>query len=708
MKMPLSTSGRFIVDASGSRVRLAGVNWYGFHEDDGVAPGLDRIDRRALSRRIALLGFNSVRLPFSLWMTEQASAVPDQYLSANSDLIGSTPMQVYDSCVEALTEAGLIVIPNCHTLDPGWCPIPDTTQILTRSGWKYWYQVDGGDQTLGRAGNGELQWTSIHRVTNWGPQPVIRIGNMNWSTECTENHRWLMRSRRNRYVKGSGSRNRLREGPHWNEPEALMAREWVTGEYQLQLTGYAEGGTNGCTPDQAAIIAWVLSDWSCVYAGRNRKHLQACIYQKKEPQLSQVRDLLKREEAYSSEAVDVRSGVTKLRLKKSYITPLWEYFRVSEDPSLFVLGLSRKARRAWLDAWFAAEGYSTSSGSRVITQDRGPMLDAIALSVYLEGYLPGISKSSRGSFAGSKGNTCNISFRTKTIGNTRNCKPVYEAAGTVPVWCPTTALGTFVARDSEGHIFLTGNCSADDGNGLWYNDRWSAGKFFAAWQSLAARYASNPLVAAMDIMNEPRRTRVGWRVLTPTWGSRPRTDIAAMYTAVGNLIHQVSPHVLIICEGLEYAADLTGVARHPVRLERPGKVVYSLHDYPWFHPGDQRRAAYLEQMERTGGYLLTQQLAPVWIGEFGSATRSLAAFSGVWWNNFAAWVTGHDVDWCWWALNPTQPKGTVPVTGRHRSTWADPEPWGLLTPDWRGVANPAVLEILQALIPPRTGPGVVP
>jgi hypothetical protein len=63
MEMPLSTSGRFVVDAHGRRVRLTGVNWYGAHEDLGVAPGLDRIHRGKLAQTIAWHGFNSVRLP---------------------------------------------------------------------------------------------------------------------------------------------------------------------------------------------------------------------------------------------------------------------------------------------------------------------------------------------------------------------------------------------------------------------------------------------------------------------------------------------------------------------------------------------------------------------------------------------------------------------------------------------------------------------
>ena len=215
-------------------------------------------------------------------------------------------------------------------------------------------------------------------------------------------------------------------------------------------------------------------------------------------------------------------------------------------------------------------------------------------------------------------------------------------------------------------------------------------------RSMAARYASNPLVAAMDIMNEPRRSRVGWRVLTPTWGTGRTTDIAAMYTAAGNLIHEVSPDVLIICEGLGYAADLTGVARHPVRLERPGKVVYSLHDYSWFHPRDQPRAAY-SRADAPGRRVPPQPSRSPRCGSASSATTP-----GRWPDSPACGGTtskpgSPSTTWtgAGGRSTRTQPRGTVPVTGQHRSDWGDPEPWGLLAPDWRGVANPAVLDILK-------------
>jgi endoglucanase len=228
----------------------------------------------------------------------------------------------------------------------------------------------------------------------------------------------------------------------------------------------------------------------------------------------------------------------------------------------------------------------------------------------------------------------------------------------------------------------------------------------------------------MDIKNEPRQATVGGRVLTPTWGTGDDTDFAVMYTTVGNLIHEINPHLLIICEGLKYAGDLTGVASHPVRLERADKVVYSMHDYSWFHPKGQSQASYIDEMTKAGGYILGDRaggldgLAPLWIGEFGNDTGSLANFgldptsqvgnadNGVWWNNIKAWITDADLDWCWWALNPTHAKGINPGTSQLLYNWGDREPYGLLTSDWRGVGNPVVMKMLKSMIWPRTGPGV--
>jgi endoglucanase len=378
LALPLSTSGRFIVDAHGRRVRLAGVNWYGASEDMGVPVGLDQANRSTLAELIAGLGFNCVRLPFSLWMTEQSKPVPDQCLAANRDLYGKTPMEVYDACVRALTAAGLIVIPNCHLLDFGWC------------------------------------------------------------------------------------------------------------------------------------------------------------------------------------------------------------------------------------------------------------------------------------------------------------------------------------------------CSASDENGLWFNDRWPEARFTQVWQGIARWYASNRLVAAMDIKNEPRETTVGGHVLSPSWGTGGQTDIAAMYTTVGNLIHEINPDPLIICEGLSYATNLTGVATHPVRLQQAAKVVYSMHDYSWFHASGQSPAAYAEQMNKNGGYILTDQIAPLWIGELGDATGSLANFGlaqpsqpGGWWTNLQAWLTQADVDWCWWALNPTHGTSITPPTGPVKYNWGDPEPYGLLTSNWSAAGSPALMTMLRSLTQPRIGPGVV-
>jgi hypothetical protein len=137
---PLSTRGRYIVDAGGVRFKLKAVNWHGAsgtwtgsgdENDDAnnhagenshrIPLGLDRAPLAGIVASFRQIGVNSVRLPFSDEMIGDPVPVPDVAVTANPQLRGMTPLQVYDAVVAALTGAGLAVILNNHTGTTRWC-----------------------------------------------------------------------------------------------------------------------------------------------------------------------------------------------------------------------------------------------------------------------------------------------------------------------------------------------------------------------------------------------------------------------------------------------------------------------------------------------------------------------------------------------------------------------------------------------------------
>lgn len=276
------------------------------------------------------------------------------------------------------------------------------------------------------------------------------------------------------------------------------------------------------------------------------------------------------------------------------------------------------------------------------------------------------------------------------------------------------------------HMLFSGwCCSTADNNGLWYNDNWPVSRFQAAWQTIATAFAGNPLVAAYDIKNEPRNATIGGTVRTPTWGDgNTGTDFRLMYQQTGNLIHQHDPDALIICEGLSYAASLTGVPANPVRLTHPHKVIYSGHDYPWFgHAANQSQADYLNQMHSNLGRVMDpgSWQAPLWLGEFDVDNQSSSildpsiphgasspynAGTANWWHNVTAWLTRTDADWCYWHLGGTHVKGTEPVTNRLIYTKDDRCSSGVFAQDWQGSSSPYLLTALQKLQPASFGPSV--
>jgi endoglucanase len=267
-----------------------------------------------------------------------------------------------------------------------------------------------------------------------------------------------------------------------------------------------------------------------------------------------------------------------------------------------------------------------------------------------------------------------------------------------------TAKGIMVIPNC--HLLYPGSCcSGADGNGLWWNAAWPAGKFFAGWEQVAAAFKDNPLVVGYDIKNEPRATVIGGASYQPTWGGgNQKTDFRWMYDQAASLIHAIDPGKLIICEGLSYASTLAAAGAEPVSA--PGKVVYSLHDYSWFHSSGQPYDSYKAAMDSHGGYLLAEGRAPVWIGEFGIATDKPSSMTTGWFANFIRYAKERDLDWSLWHLDATVHEAHVPQTN---ALWAEEdqrEAFSLLATDWMGPSSRTLLAQLQSIMAPVSGPGI--
>lgn len=118
---PLHTSGRFLVDSNGARVRLNGVNWYGAESTDFVVAGLQVATLQSIVQQIKSLGFNVVRLPWSNQLYETNPVVGTYALAANPTMQGENALTILDQVIAALTNAGIMVIIDNHNSNAEWC-----------------------------------------------------------------------------------------------------------------------------------------------------------------------------------------------------------------------------------------------------------------------------------------------------------------------------------------------------------------------------------------------------------------------------------------------------------------------------------------------------------------------------------------------------------------------------------------------------------
>jgi endoglucanase len=117
-------SGNQIVDSNGNKVRIAGINWYGFETTDEVVHGLWSEDYHTILEAIKRNGYNVIRLPYSNQMVESPivpSSISFQNGTGpiNADLEGLNALEVMDRVISAAGSLGLRVVLDNHRSEAG-------------------------------------------------------------------------------------------------------------------------------------------------------------------------------------------------------------------------------------------------------------------------------------------------------------------------------------------------------------------------------------------------------------------------------------------------------------------------------------------------------------------------------------------------------------------------------------------------------------
>lgn len=118
IKLPLSTQGSKIVDATGQKVLLRGINWFGIETEMHVPHGLWKRDYKEMLAQIKSLGYNLIRLPYSV-KTLRASNISgvDFSIGSNQELEDKSPLEVMDAIVKEAESQGLLILLDSHRLN---------------------------------------------------------------------------------------------------------------------------------------------------------------------------------------------------------------------------------------------------------------------------------------------------------------------------------------------------------------------------------------------------------------------------------------------------------------------------------------------------------------------------------------------------------------------------------------------------------------
>jgi len=244
------------------------------------------------------------------------------------------------------------------TIYPYWS-ISEDTEVLSRSGWKHHWELSEDDELLSLDKNTWMTyWDKVQyiNVYDYDGEAVHIKDKCSKDCICTPNHWWLVKPQHK---------------DDWEFVEADQLRHMM----RLPKAAFHHyEGDSLLTPDEAAILGWVVTDGS-LYKDR----YSTIIAQLKQPYVDEIRELLTRNSCLVSE--NIYDEVHHFRLT----TDCRDFLRDIMDSYglvYVVTHLSKEAANFMYQAMYNAEGREDGGG---FTQKAGEVLDSFELLSFLTG-----------------------------------------------------------------------------------------------------------------------------------------------------------------------------------------------------------------------------------------------------------------------------------------------------------------------------------
>ncbi|HAA29603.1 MAG TPA: glycoside hydrolase [Cyanobacteria bacterium UBA8553] len=221
IELPLSTKNSKIVDATNRPVLLRGVNWFGIETQLHAPDGLSSRDYKDMLAQIKSLGYNIIRLPYSVQSLRSSDVQGINFqLGSNQELQGKSPLEVMDAVIQEAQRQELLILLDSHRLNDQRIPELWYGDGFTEADWidtwkmlatRYKNQANVIGADLKNEPHGRASWGTNDEATDWR-LAAERAGN----AILAINPNWLI----------------VVEGVEKNVPGQKLANHWMGGNLE--------------------------------------------------------------------------------------------------------------------------------------------------------------------------------------------------------------------------------------------------------------------------------------------------------------------------------------------------------------------------------------------------------------------------------------------------------------------------------------------